>query len=108
MDNYTLADLLEGKSPTLSDELNEEWKGDEEGNAKLQKVIRKRIQFLDDPETPFGYRANKKGTLDHLLTWEFPDKEGDKRKGPKSAEHLDKMKAARGKKPTMKEYMEQI
>ena len=108
---YTLSDLLEGKKPFCEevdselDELTEAFDASEEGNAKLQKVIRKKIQYNDDPSTPFGYRANKKGTLEHLLTWEFPEKEDDKRKGAKSAEQIAKMQA--GRKKTVKESMDE-
>lgn len=81
------------------------WSADDEGDAKLQKIIRKKIQSDGDTDTPFGYRGSKKGLLHHLLTWEFPANPDDKRKGPKSAEHIAKMQA--GRKKTVKESMEE-
>lgn len=105
MNGLALADFLEGKRSYEMDDLYEEYNADEEGNAKLQKVIRKRIQFLDNPEEPYSYRKNKKTTLDHLLTWEFPKSETDKRRQV-NPEKIAKMQAARKK--TMKEYLENI
>lgn len=82
----------------------------DEGNLKLQKIIRKRLQYLDDRNEPYGYRKSANDLLGHLLTWRFPQKEDDKRKQPKSPEQIVKMQMARkkNKEEIMKEYIENL
>ena len=119
---HTLTDLLEGRKPKEAKEESKaksgdadgedkldyskkNWDSDSEGEAKLQKIIRKKIQSDDDTDEPFGYRKGKKSLLHHLITWEFPSNENDKRKQPKSDEHIQKMQ--QGRKKTIKEFMEE-
>lgn len=97
-----IIDLLEGRKPKVASEdsgnyespTDDNWKADEEGNLKLQKTIRKKMQQLDDPNEPYGYRKGKKDTiLAHALRMDF-GKEDDARK-QKSPEHIANMLNAR-------------
>jgi len=87
------------------DVLDEAWSADDEGDMKLQKIIRKKLQGDDDPDEPFGYRKGTSGTiLSHALRMKF-SKDDDARK-QKSPEHIQKMLAAR--KDKMKSYKDNL
>jgi hypothetical protein len=109
--SYTLTDLLEGRKPKttvdangdVNTEYENNWDAADEGTLKMQKIIRKKIQSLDDPNEPYGYRKGKDNMLSHALKLKF-GKADDKRK-EKSPEHIQKMQAARGKNKTVKESM---
>lgn len=103
-----LLEYIEGiktRDELAEQDINEEWSADEEGDMKLQKLIRKKLQSDDDPNEPYGYRKGKKDTiLGHALRMKF-GKEDDPRRN-KSPEHIEKMQAA--KKAKMADYKKNL
>lgn len=100
-----LLDYIEGLKKSHEEVLDEEWNAEDEGDMKLQKIIRKKLQADDDPNEPYGYRKGQSDTiLGHALRMKF-GKDDDARK-QKSPEHIEKMLAAR--KGKMKSYKDNL
>lgn len=104
----SLLDWVEGIKKTDEQMLEaKEWSAEDEGNAKLQKVIRKKLQSDDDPDTPFGYRLGKgNNILSHALKFKFDKNPDDARSKSKTPEHIEKMQAARKK--IKEEYIDKL
>jgi hypothetical protein len=99
-----LLELIAGLK-TQDEIVSEAYNAEDEGNLKLQKLIRKKIQYDDDPNEPFGYRKDTNDSLlKQALRIKF-DKEGDAR-SQKSPEHIQKMLDA--KKKNMDNYKDNL